>query len=571
MPTQKGFPPIGEVFFALCKATDTPVALGCWLRFKYSHLELANFDINPRDYLDSASFQADYQCVAFLSKYKGLDTGIDLEAVAMKKFTSSEAQCLNTNRRFRQGRNLGFSKPIEVMLHHVRRKIASLLGPFSVFKIEPGFGWGPGATDDVRRRAAFVDTKMCELPISCTRSALPLFSSVVRNDLHWSCRLLNISVEDLMGPFSFLDGIFSITDCCVIELVPKNAKTHRVIAKEPRANGFLQKGVGSYIRQRLKREGIDLDDQSANQRGAYFALRDGLATLDLRAASDTMSLEVVYDLLPIDWAMCLDDIRSKRALLPSGEKLLLEKISSMGNGFTFELETLVFYCIADVCHKMLGLSTKTLVYGDDIVCSKKAAKHLINMLGFIGFSVNPEKSFISGQFYESCGRQYFGEVDVTPAYQKEVVSSALGAVRIANRLIRGAARLAFGSGRMFNPTLISAWKVVRRYAIDRGDFYAFQIPLGTDGDEAFLVNGVDFRPVPSDVNIGFRCNVLRPPIRRLPADDRSLLAHALRTSVVTSSPYLGSVSVQEPEERGLCRIGHRWVMPTGEFGLDYDD
>lgn len=565
-----GFPPIDEVFFALCKSTDTPVSLGAWLRFKYNQLALAKMDINPRDYLDSLSFFKDYQCVSFLSKYKGLRTGLDLEEEAMKKFTSSEALCANTNKRFRAGRYLGFSKPIELVLHHARRKIASILGPFSIFALEPGFGWGPGATDDIRRRAAFVDTKMCKLPISCTRSALPLAVSVISNDLHWSSVLLGVNVEDLSGPFSFVHNeVFDLVDSCVIETVPKNAKTHRVIAKEPRLNAFLQKGVGSYIRKRLKREGIDLDDQSRNQLGAFHALTDRLATLDLQAASDTMSKEVIFDLLPIDWALCLDDLRSKKAILPDGSKLLLEKFSSMGNGFTFELETLVFYSLAYGVRKYQSVNSPILVYGDDIICSRKMSHMLINVLGFVGFKTNVEKTYTSGMFYESCGKHYFGGKDVTPAYQKEIVDSPQGSVRLANRCLRSAYRLAPLEDRDFYGPLVGAWLVERRRAIDRGDFFTFQIPFGTEGDEAYLSLADDWQTRHFDVNFGYRCTVMAQRQVSFPAHELALLAHSLRRGVVTESPYGGDVSASPGSLEGPPLKGVRWVMPTGEFGLSY--
>jgi hypothetical protein len=577
MDKRKGYPPINEVFFALCKSVDTPVSLGCWLRFKFNQLDLASFEVNPRNYLDSASFKADYQCIAFLSKYKGLNTGLDLEAEAMKKFTTSEAVCKRTNERFKSGRATGFTEPIEHVLHIARRKIARMLGVYSFDKISPGFGWGPGATNDVSRRAAFVDTKMCQLPISVTPRAFPYLGRVLHEDLHWTSAILDVNVDDVVGPFSWLrDKVFSFTEACNITTVTKNAKTHRVIAIESRASAFLQKGVGSYFRKRLKYEGIDLDDQSANQRGACEALRAGLATLDLRAASDTVSLEVVFDLLPIEWAIVLDDLRSREAVLPNGETIRLEKFSSMGNGFTFELETLIFYALSFAVQQYTQKVGPLLVYGDDIIVPKKMAKPLINILGFCGFSINTEKSYITGLFFESCGRHYFDGVDVTPCYQKEVVLTIAGHIRLANRLLRAARRLR-NEHEDLHRSLMAAWNCARREA--GGGFFDFQLPFGVDGDEGYLVFGNDFstwdlhrkkgkvvrQTRQQCVNMGLRCPVLRQSVRSFPANDRALLAHSLRRGVVTELPYLGFLETSD--EATIPVRGWRWVMPTGEFGL----
>ena len=102
----------GEVFFALCKSIDSPVSLGAWLRFKHNQLALAEMEINPGDYLDSDSFAADYLVVSFLSKWKGLDTGLDLASEAMKRLISSEVQCAESNRRIREFRKAGDRKSV---------------------------------------------------------------------------------------------------------------------------------------------------------------------------------------------------------------------------------------------------------------------------------------------------------------------------------------------------------------------------------------------------------------------------------------------------------------------------
>jgi hypothetical protein len=545
---------MGEIYFALCKAIDTPVSLGCWLRYKYSHTELASMDIRPGDYTSAATFGPDYAASAYLSKYIGLNTGLDLDAVALQKFQTSETACRETNVRFRNLAAVKNSRLHEV-LFLVQKKIAKLLGPFSSFCLEQGYGWGPGATHELPRARAQVDRKLGELPITVSRSALSFLTHEIGRDPHWVETILKTRPE---GPYSLCRNVFRIQDACRIETVDKNAKTKRVIAIEPRGNGFLQKGFGDYFRMRLRTVGINLDDQAVNQTLAGQAWEMKLATLDLRAASDTVSTEVVYHLLPYDWAASLDAVRSRKAEMPDGSIVVLEKFSSMGNGFTFELETLIFWAISSAVRDLNDRNGVVAVYGDDIIVSSHFAPEVSRTLQFCGFELNDDKSFFDGPFYESCGMQYFMGIDVTPAYQKERVEPGLPGIRCGNRLMRLAFRL--GRYRRLDKRLQNAHSVCRRLF----GFAEYQIPFGTEGDDAWITPITEFRiPRQKRYDMGLRCNVLIHIPKRLPADDRALLAWSLRRGVVTEVPYNGDIEVIPRQSKPVSR--NRRVIPDGRF------
>jgi len=584
------FPSMREIFFALCKSVDTPVALGCWLRFEHNQLALAQLEINPEHYQDADSFRLDYLVVSFLSKWKGLTTGLDLEEEAIRKFKTSEEQCRETNIRLRRSRREAIDSFIASILFESKRKIAAVLGPCSLFCIEPWFGWGPGATYEIPRRRAFVDTKISELPFCCTNLATELFKSVVGSDRHWSDAL------------RAHQPLTKEQNSCRQDAVPKSAKTHRLIAIEPRANSFLQKGVGGYFRSRLKRVGINLDDQGPNQRGAKRAFLDGLATIDLKAASDTVALELVYELLPVDWALLLDDLRSKSVETMDGSTVTLEKFSSMGNGFTFELESLIFWAISRSVVDALSPGGEVLVYGDDIICPSACAKDLINVLAFIGFEVNVQKTYISGAFYESCGEHFFQGKEVTPIYQKETIAKAssfdgsskspketsdhVELLRLGNRLMRYAWR--YGSDYRLLQSIEGSWHLCWRGA---GPLRRFQIPIGTEGDDGWVLPASEFEARRQDPNLGISCKVMVFPARRLPADERAHLAWDLRCRNVWRSdapdsddrpvsPALAKSLQDEPPlgdsvaipSKTLVRClaeGQRWVMPTWDFGVSF--
>lgn len=108
----------------------------------------------------------------------------------------------------------------------------------------------------------------------------------------------------------------------------------------------------------------------------------------------------------------------------------------MGNGYTFELESAIFYCVALATCEFLGLPTEDVsVYGDDIIVPTQAAYQLKEILNELGFTLNQEKSFTSGPFRESCGADFFYGVNVRPFLIRSELKSASDVYTLAN-LIR---------------------------------------------------------------------------------------------------------------------------------------
>ena len=98
----------------------------------------------------------------------------------------------------------------------------------------------------------------------------------------------------------------------------------------------------------------------------------------------------------------------------------LEQFSSMGNGFTFPLETLLFYSLARAVLKYMHASAEEWdmlsVYGDDITLPSRCFSLLTEVFTECGFLVNSRKSFSDGPFRESCGADYLRSIDIRPFY-----------------------------------------------------------------------------------------------------------------------------------------------------------
>ena len=218
--------------------------------------------------------------------------------------------------------------------------------------------------------------------------------------------------------------------------VPKNSIIDRAAAKEPDMNMYLQKGAGSFIRKRLRSAGIDLNDQTRNQQLAREgSISNLLATIDLSSASDSISDRLVWELLPPKLYSYLDLIRSKRFLKTDGTYHVWSLFSTMGNGFTFELESLIFWALAKACIISCGASPVCGVYGDDIIVPVSVAPLLLELLRMLGFLPNEKKTFVDGPFRESCGAHYLNGNSVKPFYVKKEITDITRVILLAN-LIR---------------------------------------------------------------------------------------------------------------------------------------
>lgn len=200
-----------------------------------------------------------------------------------------------------------------------------------------------------------------------------------------------------------------------VEVVPKNWKTFRTIACEPDGALPFQLAFDTFAKRRLRARGINLSDQSRNQLLAKEGSINGsLATIDLSSASDTVAFNTVALLFPTEWFDVLNAFRSTHWRSKTFGNGSYQKFSSMGNGSTFAIETIVF---AAACWAV-G-SRKFSVYGDDIIIETELVDPLLRILSFLGFTVNKEKSYWSGPFRESCGSHWFQGQLVTPFYIRD--------------------------------------------------------------------------------------------------------------------------------------------------------
>ncbi len=424
---------------------------------------LTGLTINPMDYSCAHRFAEDYLLCELTSKVPPAVAGSKpelLAEVALDKFREGEAQCAATNQRLplldsTAFRNLYGHSTREIFII-ARGKIEQALGEFCWKECSALFGFGPGATTLLSRSKSDLYNKFGPKP-DTTQQNLVLsylatgFRGYSPGHLEpavslWAHQLMEGGFT--APPRTDLNGFtpFRIAIGNKVTTVPKNAKTDRTIAIEPTLNMFIQKGVGSVIRRRLRRVGVDLNSQLHNQHLAYLGSVDGsLATIDLKSASDTVAKRLVELLVPAEWLHVMNMTRSHHGVLPSGEIVTYQKFSSMGNGFTFELESLIFWALSKAVIQYYNCKDRRVgIYGDDIIVSTDVASQLLDVLSVAGFTPNTKKTFIAGPFRESCGKHYFHGVDVTPFYLRKEITHAQPMFVAVNNLRRWVSRRAPG-------------------------------------------------------------------------------------------------------------------------------
>lgn len=423
------------------ESLDCPRALTVWLLFSNKeHDQLCELDIDSNAYIDFVDFRHAYLATKFLSKATFLQTTFDKKEKALAKFFEAEDACRLINERGYHW--ITIKRDLNERLHSaIIRKIDFLLGDFDADEMIDSANWGPGVTLDIKG----VDTspvKKFQLEVGTTRPLDDLMGSLYAT----AYPIWNLSKRKIHK------GSKVIT-------VPKSSKIDRTIAVEPGLNLWFQKGVGSMIRRRLIRVGLNLNSQDRNQSLSRLGSKfDKLATVDFSSASDTIATSTVRELLPNRWFAIMDILRSRFGSV--GKKsFMFEKFSSMGNGFTFELETLIFYAIAMECCRYLHIDSKEVsVYGDDVILPSSAYDLFVKTSKFYGFSVNTTKSFSSGCFRESCGAHWFEGKNCKPYFLKEVIRSEFEIYLAANSVRRVSYNREIG---YCDATLYRPWQYLR--------------------------------------------------------------------------------------------------------------
>jgi hypothetical protein len=287
------------------------------------------------------------------------------------------------------------------------------------------------------------------------------------------------------------------------------------------------------------RYGLNLNTQERNQELArYASITDELATVDFSSASDTISYELVRELLPPDWFHLLCIFRSDVGSYGE-DRFHWQKFSSMGNVFTFELETLIFHALALVVTREAGLNEYWVnTFGDDVILPGIVAQPYLDLCTLLGFTANTEKTFVSGHFRESCGSYWYDGLDIKPIHLKEGFPNVEALYKLANSVRRYAHRISDNT--VCDIRFKHCWLYLYTQCPKS---LRFQIPEGF-GDIGFIDN--------FDVTI--------PKLRKLGCGWEGYSFPALRTSSVTR--------IHEGDGMLLARLKNRSIDRAANNAVD---
>lgn len=393
---------VRELFYSLTRDLGRPFkgdesrlrrVVGGW-----DPLKLGYSPLSPLD------FQNSYMPAHFFDRYIFVrEMGTDLENEAFEKFLATNFQGSMHNARLAQNKG----EYLDDVLGEASLLCYRILGEFDYLEVFGQCNHGPGAAVGVLMRDASLASKC--LTLTGTPAAHAAFVEY---------RLWNTTLDTYLRSFLPNKGGYDAMVVCgnKLSFVPKKFNSLRTMQIEPVVNEFLQLGTGSVIADRLFRHaGIDLTTQNVANAGlARWASKHGLlATIDWSDASGRIWVNLIRRLVPPAWFEWLMAVRSPVTTY-AGKEIPLQMMGTMGNGFTFPLQTLVFYCLLRALARTHNLSEFVSVFGDDCIVDEALMPYVKEFAEQVGFKLNADKSFEFGAFRESCGMDAYRGVGCRP-------------------------------------------------------------------------------------------------------------------------------------------------------------
>jgi hypothetical protein len=222
--------------------------------------------------------------------------------------------------------------------------------------------------------------------------------------------------------------------------VPKTLKAPRIIAVEPVCMQYTQQALRACLYDAIEenwltRGHVNFRDQKRNQVLAIESSISGqFVTIDLSDASDRVPNDLVFEMLSgvPEFRDVVMATRSTRAELPDGRVIgPLRKFASMGSALCFPVEAMYFYTVAVVALlvkrnlpadpiNVYNVSRGLYVYGDDLIVPTDDADAVLDSLRQYNAKVNDSKTFLRGNFRESCGVDAYCGHEVTPTYVRQL-------------------------------------------------------------------------------------------------------------------------------------------------------
>ena len=226
--------------------------------------------------------------------------------------------------------------------------------------------------------------------------------------------------------YKLLTDVLTIVRGSRSSTVPKNCTAVRFINVEPLCNVILQRCLALGLRTVLEQLGNSLESGQADHK--VMIANSRYSTIDFSNASDSVVNSLIPFFFPAKVSRKLAQYRSPMVLI-DGDFHIPNKLSSMGNGFTFEVMTILLLAIART------LDDTARVYGDDVIIHSLVAEQFVASCNDICFRVNPRKTFIHSKFRESCGAFYHDDVGYITSFDFKWCVTESDCVISCNKLL----------------------------------------------------------------------------------------------------------------------------------------
>jgi len=212
-----------------------------------------------------------------------------------------------------------------------------------------------------------------------------------------------------------------ITPVSRLAVVPKDFRGHRLICIECKESMFAQQGLWRVLESiidsnSISRQSINFRDQ---RQSFIMSKEDGFSTIDLKDASDRVSLTLGKLILPREVFKLLTKYRSRSVYITENDEWIdnYETLFTMGNALCFPVETLVFFALGIATLSYYGgfslqdAASHLRVFGDDIIIDSRYAEQMNSVLVSCGLAVNLSKFCHDTPVRESCGSWFYAKVD----------------------------------------------------------------------------------------------------------------------------------------------------------------
>lgn len=390
-------PFVGQVFYDAAKLSHDSRNVAAWRALT----------CGQEDHLTPYQLKTQRQIVDLFKKFSfstDVYTPEDLQKISTDKFMENQRRLASFT--------LSDEPLVRDVLWRAKGWCELILGDFDPLEVCKEATFGKKSSVGVPMRLACEGARY-EPPITGSAAHCDWFTKYYCSWNRPAFRYASSLAESLGAPLT------KHIDCLEAVLVDKTWKSLRMIMPNTTLGTLYSSGLGRVLEDRLRKFGYDIRHlQPVHGELARFgSITGSLVTADQSMASDNITTTLVTRIFPRSWASALDFGRISRMTL-NGSTFETPTYCTMGIGFTFPLQTLIFLVLLLAIRDTLNLGEETVVsvYGDDLIYAVEMHDLVVDIFPKLGLVLNIDKTFATGHFRESCGQDYFRGFDVRPAH-----------------------------------------------------------------------------------------------------------------------------------------------------------